>query len=51
MPQDGIGLFYVAVAADLLTPGKPCLFAVRSNSLGSRRWFGLNPYTDVASSR
>jgi len=48
MPQDGIGLFYVALAAELLTLGKPCAFGVRSNGSGSRRWFGLNPYTDVA---
>lgn len=48
MPQDGIGLFYVALAADLLTPGKPCTLGVRSNGSGSRRWFGLNPYTDVS---
>ncbi len=48
MPQDGIGLFYVALATDLLTPGKPCTFAVRSNASASRRWFGLNPYADVA---
>jgi len=48
MPSDGIGLFYVALAADLLTPGKPCTFAVRSNGSGSRRWFGLNPYSDVS---
>ncbi|MBM4038757.1 MAG: hypothetical protein FJ290_09600 [Planctomycetes bacterium] len=51
MPQDGIGLFYVAVAADLLTPDKPCTFGVRSNGSGSRRWFGLNPYADVAGGR
>ena len=51
MPQDGIGLFYVCVAADLLTPGKPCTLAVRSNGAGSRRWFGLNPYADVLKER
>ena len=48
MPQDGIGLFYVALAADLVTPGKPCTFGVRSNGSASRRWFGLNPYADVS---
>ena len=47
MPQDGIGLFYVSVAADLVSSGKPCTLGVRSNGSGSRRWFGLNPYADV----
>jgi hypothetical protein len=51
MPSDGIGLFYVSLAADLFTPGKPCTLAVRSNGSGSRRWFGLNPYTDVVGSK
>jgi hypothetical protein len=37
----------VTVARDLLTPGKPCRLGVRSLGAGSRRWFGLNPYTDV----
>ena len=44
---DIFGLFYVTVARDLLAPGKPCQLAVRSLGTGSRRWFGLNPYTDV----
>jgi hypothetical protein len=44
---DQFGLFYVTVARDLLTPGKPCELGVRSLGTGSRRWFGLNPYTDV----
>jgi hypothetical protein len=37
----------VTVARDLLTPGKTCELGVRSLGTGSRRWFGLNPYTDV----
>jgi len=47
LPLDGVGLFYVSIAAELLTPGKPCRLAVRSKGTGSRRWFGLNPYTDL----
>jgi len=44
---DQFGLFYVTIARDLLVPGKPCRLSVRSVGKGSRRWFGLNPYTDV----
>lgn len=44
---DQFGLFHVTVARDLLTPGKPCQLEVRSLGTGSRRWFGLNPYTDA----
>jgi hypothetical protein len=44
---DQFGLFHVTVARDLLTPGKPCQLGVRSLGTGSRRWFGLNPYTDA----
>ena len=51
LPQDTVGLFYVTIAADLLTPGKPIRFGVVSKGKGSRRWFGLNPYTDVLGSR
>jgi len=47
LPLDAVGFFYVSVAAELLTPGKPCRLAVRSKGSGSRRWFGLNPYTDI----
>lgn len=44
---DQFGLFHVTVARDLLTPGQTCRLGVRSLGAGSRRWFGLNPYTDV----
>jgi len=47
LPLDTVGLFYVTVAPDLLTPGKPLRLGVVSKGKGSRRWFGLNPYTDV----
>jgi len=47
LPLDGVGLFYVTVAPDLLAPGKPCRLGVRSKGSQSRRWFGLNPYTDI----
>ena len=49
LPLDTVGLFYITVAADLLTPGKPLRLGVVSKGRGSRRWFGLNPYTDVLS--
>jgi len=45
--SDTFGLFYVTVARDLLSSGRPCQLGVRSLGAGSRRWFGLNPYTDV----
>jgi len=51
LPLDGVGLFYITLASDLLDRGKPCRFAVRSNGSGSRRWFGLNPYTDILGHR
>jgi hypothetical protein len=44
---DQFGLFHVTVSRDLLTPGQTCRLGVRSLGAGSRRWFGLNPYTDV----
>ena len=47
LPLDAAGFFYVTVAPDLLTPGKPCRLGVQSKGTGSRRWFGLNPYTDI----
>ena len=50
LPLDAAGFFYVTVAPDLLTPGKPCRLAVRSKGTGSRRWFGINPYTDILGS-
>jgi len=51
LPQDTVGLFYITVAPNLLTPGKPIRFGVVSKGRGSRRWFGLNPYTDVLGGR
>lgn len=45
---DTVGLFFVTVPKEQLTAGKPCTFAVESKGSGSQRWFGLNPYTDVA---
>jgi len=51
LPLDTVGLFYITVAPDLLTPGKPIRFGVVSKGRGSRRWFGLNPYTDVLGGR
>ena len=51
LSQDTVGLFYITVAADLLAPGKPLRLGVVSRGRGSRRWFGLNPYTDVLGGR
>ena len=47
LDQDTAGVFFVIVPSTLLEPGKPCTFAVESKGSGSKRWFGLNPYTDV----
>ena len=47
LPLDAVGFFYVSVAPELLEAGKPCRLAVRSEGSGSRRWFGLHPYTDI----
>ena len=51
LPLDTVGLFYVTVAAELLSPGKPLRLGVLSKGKGSRRWFGLNPYTDILDGR
>jgi hypothetical protein len=47
LPEDALGLFYLTVATDRIKRGEPCRFAVRSDAQGSRRWFGLNPYSDL----
>jgi hypothetical protein len=46
LPEDALGLFYLSVPVQFLKPGEPCRLAVRSLGQGSRRWFGLNPFTD-----
>ncbi len=46
-PEDRLGLFYVTIARGLLEEGRPCRLSVRSLGTGSRRWFGLNAYTDA----
>ena len=46
--EDSFGLFYVVINKDLLTPGQPCRLGVQSKGTGSRRWFGLTPYRDLA---
>ena len=51
LPLDTVGLFYVTVAAELLRPGEPLRLGVVSKGKGSRRWFGLNPYTDILDGR
>ena len=47
LPLDAVGFFYVSVSPELLEAGKACRLAVRSKGSGSRRWFGLHPYTDI----
>lgn len=44
---DGFGVFQVTMPRARITPGKTCRFGVRSLGQGSRRWFGLYPYTDL----
>lgn len=45
--EDVLGLFYLTVPADRLARGESCRLTVRSEGKGSRRWFGLTPYTDI----
>ena len=47
MQDDAFGYFYVRLAPDLVVAGKSCTFGVRSKGQGSKRWFGLHPYTDL----
>ena len=44
---DPMGVFYLKVPGNLLTPGQPCRLGVRSLRGGAGRWFGLNRYNDV----
>jgi hypothetical protein len=48
LQEDALGYFYVRLAPELVVPGKPCVFGVQSKGQGSKRWFGLHPYTDLA---
>ncbi|HOF39975.1 MAG TPA: glycoside hydrolase family 2 TIM barrel-domain containing protein, partial [Candidatus Hydrogenedentes bacterium] len=41
------GLFYLTVPRDVLVPGQPCRLEVRSRGSDNRRYFNLNPYTDI----
>ena len=47
LPLDELGLFQVTLHRTLCPPGRACRFGVRSLGRGSRRWFGLNLYTDA----
>ncbi|MBN2505088.1 MAG: hypothetical protein JXQ71_00180 [Verrucomicrobia bacterium] len=47
LPHDELGVFQVSLPRSLATPGTACRFGVRSLGQGSRRWFGLNRYTDA----
>jgi hypothetical protein len=44
---DPMGLFYLKVPRNLLTPGEPCRLGVRSLRGGAGGWFALNRYNDV----
>ena len=46
-PGDQFGLFHLTVPRAMLQAGRPCRLEVRSLGTGSRRWFGLHPYSDV----
>ncbi len=45
LPEDALGVFYLTVPTDRIKRGEPCRLIVRSSAQGSRRWFGLNPYS------
>jgi hypothetical protein len=49
LPLDAVGFFYVTIARDLLTSGRPCTLSVRSLGSGSKRWFAVHPYSDILS--
>jgi hypothetical protein len=44
---DSSGFFYVVVDRSRLRPGGPCALGVRSLGNGSKRWFALDPVTNV----
>lgn len=44
---DQLGVFYLTVPREVLTPGKSLELGVHSLGSGSRRWFGLQPYKDL----
>jgi hypothetical protein len=47
---DSGGFFYAVVDRSRLRPGTPCTLGVRSLGDGSKRWFALDPVTDVKAS-
>jgi hypothetical protein len=49
LPEDALGFFYLTLPADRIKRGEPCHLMVRSKAKDSRRWFGLNPYSDLGS--
>lgn len=48
LDQDALGFFYLTVPRGRLEPGAPCCISVTAQGSGSRRWFALHPYTDLA---
>jgi hypothetical protein len=45
--SETMGLFYLSVPAKYLTPGKAATLRVYSIGSDNKRWFALNPYSDV----
>jgi len=45
--SNAVGFFYVKLAHELITPGKPMTFSVASEGQDSNRWFTLNPYREI----
>ena len=45
--QDAAGFFYLSLARDLVTSGKPVQVGIRSLGTGSKRWFAVHPVLDV----
>ncbi len=44
---DTFGVFFLSLPRERAGAGRPCRIGVRSLGAGSRRWFGLYPYTDL----
>jgi hypothetical protein len=47
LPHDQLGVFQATLPKSLTQAGQPCRFGVQSLGRGSRRWFGLNLYSDA----
>lgn len=45
--KDSLGIFYLTIAPEGLTPGEPAKITVTATAQSSQRWFGVHPYTDT----